>query len=83
MITFSSLEPLDQKKGQAVGGVWDHYVRCSYLAMNNGLLMCRRCFACAQCGPCLRWIALKKNIHCTHRMSSHWLRFLKSVKPTD
>ena len=60
MITFSSLEPLDQKKRQAVGGVWDHYVSCSYLAMNNGLLMRRRCFACAQCGLCLRWIALKK-----------------------
>ena len=75
MITFSSLEPLDQKKRQAVGGVWDHYVSCSYLAMNNGLLMRRRCVACAQCGPCLRWIALKENIHCTHLMSSHWLRF--------
>ena len=60
MITFSSLEPLDQKKRQAVGGVWDHYVSCSYLAMNNGLLMRRRCFACAQCGPCVRWIARKK-----------------------
>ena len=60
MITFSSPEPLDQKKRQAVGGVRDHYVSCCYLAMNNGLLMCRRCFACAQCGPCLRWIPLKK-----------------------
>ena len=41
-------------------GSSDHYVSCCYLAMNNGLLMCRRCFACAQCGPCLRWIPLKK-----------------------
>ena len=43
---------------EAVGGVWDHYVSCSYLAMNNGLLMRRRCITCAQCGPCLRCIPL-------------------------
>ena len=26
---------------------------------------------------------LKKNIYCTHFMSSYWLRFWKSVKPAD
>ena len=31
MITFSSLEPLDQKKRKAVGGVRDHY------AMNHAI----------------------------------------------
>ena len=75
MMTFSSLEPLDQKKRQAVGGVWDHNVSCSYLAMNNGLLMRRRCFACAQCGPCIRWIPLNKK----HTLYSFYVFLLAKI----
>ena len=61
MITFSPLEPLDQKKRQAVAGVSLGSLRQLQLpGYEQWLLVRRRCFACAQCGPCLLWIPLKK-----------------------
>ena len=43
--------------------------------MNNGLLVRRRCFACVQCGLCLRWIPLKKK----HLLYSFYVFLLAKI----